>query len=91
MNLTTNDQEKYIDDFITKNPGKFYILYDKYIYWKLEKSSEKHIRRDTKWFAEVLPRIKSFWEEVEERRKRGEHSCDDLLKPKTKRKHSRFC
>ena len=86
MNLTTNDQEKYIDDFITKNPGKFYVLYDKYIYWKLEKSSEKHIRRDTKWFAEVLPRIKSFWEEVKERRKRGEHSCDDLLKPQTKRK-----
>tara|TARA_B100000929_G_scaffold291053_1_gene287571 strand:+ start:1674 stop:3119 length:1446 start_codon:yes stop_codon:yes gene_type:complete len=86
MNLTTDDQEKYIDDFIDNNPGKFYVLYGKYIYWKLEKSSEKHIRRDTKWFAEVLPRIKSFWEEVEERRKRREHSCDDLLKPKTKRK-----
>ncbi|MBT42737.1 MAG: hypothetical protein CMF12_09445 [Idiomarina sp.] len=86
MNLTTNDQEKYIDDFIAKNPGKFYVLYDKYIYWKLEKSSEKHIRRDTKWFDEVLPRIESFWEEVEERRKRGEHSCDDLLKPQRKKR-----
>lgn len=86
MNLTTNDQEKYIDDFIAKNPGKFYVLYDKYIYWKLEKSSEKHIRRDTKWFAEVLPRIESFWEEVEERRKRGDHSCDDLLKPQRKKR-----
>jgi len=86
MHLTTDDQEKYIDDFINENLGKFYVFYDKYIYWKLEKSSEKHIRRDTKWFAEVLPRIKSFWKEVEERRKRGEHSCDDLLKPQTKRK-----
>lgn len=86
INLTTDDQEKYIDDFIDKTPNKFYVFYDKYIYWKLEKSSEKHIRRDTKWFSEVLPKIKSFWKEVEERRKRGEHSCDDLLKPKRKKR-----
>lgn len=83
MNLSTEEQEIYIDKKInkwTKN-SKFKLLGDKYIYWKLNRSSNVRVKRNVKWFEIALPKIKSFWAEVEERRTRGDHSCDDLIKP----------
>ena len=84
MNLTIKNQEDFIDNSINKmmeENTNMYVYGDKYKYWKLEKSSEKYINRDNKWFTEALPKIKKFWQEVEERRTKGEHSCDDILKP----------
>lgn len=86
MDLTTKEQEEYVDKVIdewTQNP-KYKLLGDKHIYWKLVRSSNVRVKRDVKWFQIALPKIKSFWAEVEERRTRGKHSCDDLIKP-TKR------
>jgi putative phage-type endonuclease len=83
MNLSTDEQEYYINKKIDKwtKKKKYKLLGNKLIYWKLIRSSNVRVKRDVKWFQMALPKIKAFWAEVEERRKKGEHSCDDLIKP----------
>ena len=82
MNLITREQEKYIDNFIENGNGKYRIYGNKYIYWKLIRSSVNKVKRDRDWFSKNLPKIYEFWEEILKRREKGEHSCNDLLKPK---------
>lgn len=41
------------------------------IYWKLEVYSEIRIYRDRIWFAEVLPKLQTFWNEVIQYREKG--------------------
>ena len=74
--------KEYIDDFIENGNGKYRIYGNQYIYWKLVRSSVNKVKRDRDWFSKNLPKIYEFWEEILKRREKGEHSCNDLLKPK---------
>jgi len=84
MNLSTEQQEKYINKKIKNltKKQKYKILGQTHVYWKLIRNSNIRVKRDVKWFEIALPKIRAFWQEVQERRTRGDHSCDDLLKPK---------
>ena len=52
-------------------------------YWKLIKYSCVLIKRNRKWFSEILPNVKAFWDKVVYHRANG---WEDLLKKKRKYK-----
>lgn len=54
-NTLTNDEETY--------------KWVKNIYWKLDIYSNVLVQRNTKWFSEVYPKMKEFWNTVLEERK----------------------
>ena len=46
--------------------SKYYndYVFDRILYWKLVKSHNVVIDRDTKWFEDNLPKYKELWEKV---------------------------
>ena len=65
--------EEYENTFYEKY-GKHYV-FDKILYWKMIKAHNVMINRDKEWFKNILPKLRSFWNEVEYYR---EH--EDLVK-----------
>lgn len=65
--------EEYEETFYEKY--KKHYVFDKIIYWKMIKAHNITIKRDKEWFSNTLPRLQSFWNEVEYYR---EH--EDLVK-----------
>jgi putative phage-type endonuclease len=55
--------DEYEEPFYEKH-GKHYV-FDKIIYWKMVKAHNVSINRDKKWFENTLPKLQSFWNEVE--------------------------
>ncbi|AYV84257.1 MAG: YqaJ-like viral recombinase domain [Hyperionvirus sp.] len=58
------------DIWISKTVGSLHLthagfVFDKVIYWKLERSHCLLIERDKKWFAEKLPELQYMWGMVE--------------------------
>jgi putative phage-type endonuclease len=53
-----NDFENY-DSELARD-----YVFDKVLYWKLKKSHNVAVKRDRKWFNDVLPKLKSVWDKV---------------------------
>lgn len=49
---------------LSTNQKYYDRVFDKVIYWKLEKSKNVTINRDREWFAEVFPQLRQMWDYV---------------------------
>lgn len=66
IGLSENELEQWInrkiDNINEKDPD---FILDKISYWTVEYSSVVLVKRDRKFFEAILPRIKTFWKDVE--------------------------
>jgi hypothetical protein len=60
--------EKIIEDTLQDNPSFIWI---KQIYWKLDEISCVLVKRNNKWFQNVLPIIKDFWDIIQREKIEG--------------------
>ena len=71
--------EKTIENILNDNPSFIWV---KQIYWKLDEISCVLVKRNKKWFQDVLPMIKDFWGIIQREKIEGyEHRA-----PKTRTK-----
>ena len=76
----------YIDkeiETILNDPDKNYVTT---CWWKLDLYSCVLIKRDREWFSSIVPKIQSFWEEVEKYRLQGNESLIKQKKTRIKKK-----
>lgn len=78
LNMTTDEYDEwclYVMSHFSEYENRFYekygkhYVFDKILYWKMVKTHNVTIYRDREWFKTSLPRLQSFWEEVEYYRK----------------------
>jgi putative phage-type endonuclease len=84
LELSPFEYEKWSEDMIEntlkQNPDLIWI---RQIYWKLDEYSCILVKRNKKWFADVLPLIRDFWKIVEKERITGyEHRAPNKRQPK---------
>ena len=84
LELSPFEYEKWSEDMIEntlkQNPDLIWI---RQIYWKLDEYSCILVKRNKKWFADVLPFIRNFWKIVEKERITGyEHRAPNKRQPK---------
>jgi putative phage-type endonuclease len=71
--------EQIIEKTLNDNPSFIWV---KQIYWKLDEISCVLVKRNKKWFQDVLPMIENFWEIIQREKIEGyEHRA-----PKTRNK-----
>ena len=71
--------EKIIENTLNYNPSFIWV---KQIYWKLDEISCVLVKRNKKWFQDILPMIKDLWEIIQREKIEGyEHRA-----PKTRNK-----
>jgi putative phage-type endonuclease len=67
INMSPYECDKWVTKTLTNlqfnTKWKNYV-FDKVIYWRLEKSHSVTIKRDREWFAEKLPIYKEYWNYV---------------------------
>lgn len=65
INMTPKECDDWVFSTINNiwRIDKNYV-FDKVIYWKLTRSKNVTIYRDTKWFNKVLPKIKETWDYI---------------------------
>lgn len=78
--LTYIEQETEI---ILNDPDKNYVTT---CWWRLELYSCVLIKRDREWFSTIVPKIHSFWDEVEKYRLQGNTSLIQQKKTRIKKK-----
>ena len=71
--------EKTIENILHENPSFIWV---KQIYWKLDEISCILVKRNKKWFQDVLPLIKDFWGIIQREKIEGY----DHRAPKTRNK-----
>ena len=59
MKLNPNEKKKWIDEQDLNG-----LVFNRYIYWKIDVYSCIRIKRDRKWWAESFPKIKKAWRDV---------------------------
>ncbi len=68
IEMTPYDCDVWVADQMAQinlQPKYFDYVFDKVIYWRLEKSKNVTIKRDRKWFADNYPTFKKMWDYVE--------------------------
>lgn len=70
-------------EIILNDPDKNYVTT---CWWRLELYSCVLIKRDREWFSSILPKIHSFWADVEKYRLQGNKSLIEQKKTRIKKK-----
>ena len=88
LDLSTEEYDKWTNETICNlhydHPNLMErCVFDKVLYWRLEKTHVVLIKRDEKWFTDTLPKFKDFWDKV--LYYRGNPSKIDELKQKYKK------
>jgi putative phage-type endonuclease len=64
------------------------LIYVENLYWRAEQIFCVEVARDVKWFADSLPILKSFWDEVLLFREKGTVALEEYIDSKRTRKKS---
>lgn len=85
QDLSVAKMKKWVTDTLANIHETENCVYEPFVtWWALKVYSVVRVRRDTAWFANALPQLRSFWEKVLRQRQIG---IEDLVpKPKKKKK-----
>lgn len=86
IGLSKSSLLSYIEqetEIILNDPDKNYVTT---CWWRLELYSCVLIKRDREWFSSIIPKIHSFWEDVEKYRLQGNTSLIQQKKTRIKKK-----
>lgn len=88
LGITVKKMHTWIADTMKDIHDKENCVYEPFVtWWALKTYSLVRVRRDTAWFAEALPQLRTFWEKVIKQRVVG----IEALVPKPKKKRKSVC